>query len=200
MSKVKIAEKVLKENGGVATISDMIKSGVSHREVSRLCEKGDIIRLKRGYFISSSNIPFYEKIVSKLVPEAVISVESALFHYGYSDFVPRKLSITVPRSTSIRKLEIDYVSIKAYYVEKKYYDIGKETKIINDTLINIYDRERTICDCFKYRNKIDSELFNKAMKAYSEDMEKNVKNLLTYAKQLNVYYKLKEYMGVIING
>lgn len=33
----------------------------------------------------------------------------------------------------------------------------------NGVELAVYDRERTICDCFKYRTKLDNEIFNKAM-------------------------------------
>jgi predicted transcriptional regulator of viral defense system len=64
----------------------------------------------------------------------------------------------------------------------------------------IYDRERTICDCFKYRSKLDNEIFSKALKAYANDIKKNLNNLSTYAKKLRVYKKVTELMEVLLNG
>ena len=63
-----------------------------------------------------------------------------------------------------------------------------------------YDRERTICDCFKFRSRIDSETFNKALNAYANDEKKNLGRLSEYAKKLRVYNKVMELMGVLLNG
>ena len=41
----------------------------------------------------------------------------------------------------------------------------------------VYARERTVCDCFKYRTKLDNEMFNKALNAYAADKKKNLSNL-----------------------
>lgn len=64
----------------------------------------------------------------------------------------------------------------------------------------VYDRERTICDCFKYKNKMDSELFVKAVTAYVNDEEKNLRNLAKYTKMLRVSTKVRNLMEVLIHA
>jgi hypothetical protein len=64
----------------------------------------------------------------------------------------------------------------------------------------MYDRERTICDCFKYRSRLDHETFNKAINAYAKDKEKDLENLSTYAKKLRVHKKVTELLEVLLNG
>lgn len=155
--------------------------------------------MSRGYYKIASSSEFTdEQIIASTIPDAVISMESALFHYGYSDFVPRVWSITVPRTAS-RKLNTS-VPIKIYYVKDEIYNIGK-TEIREDkTPYFIYDRERTICDMFKHRGKIDAELFSKAVNAYANDEQKDLRRLSEYAKQLRVYKKVTELMEVLLNG
>ena len=70
----------------------------------------------------------------------------------------------------------------------------------NGVQLAVYDRERTICDCFKYRTKLDNEMFNKALNAYAADKKKNLSNLSNYAKKMRVYKKLMDVMEVLLNG
>ena len=70
----------------------------------------------------------------------------------------------------------------------------------NGVALPIYDRERTICDCFKYRSRLDHEIFRKALNAYAKDEKKNLQNLSIYAKKLRVYKKVNELMSVLLNG
>ena len=49
------------------------------------------------------------------------------------------------------------------------FEIGKTSGDFNGVQLAVYDRERTICDCFKYRTKLDNEMFNKALNAYAAD-------------------------------
>ena len=66
--------------------------------------------------------------------------------------------------------------------------------------LSVYDRERTICDCFKYRTKLDNEIFNKAVNTYATDDNKNLANLSKYAKEMNLYTKVMNVMEVLLNG
>ena len=127
-------------------------------------------------------------------------VESALFHYGYSDFAPRVWTVAVPRSISLTKLKLDVVPIRAYYIQNELHEIGKTAASFDGTELAVYDRERTICDCFKYRTKLDSETFSKAINAYVADDKKNLGNLSRYAKELGLYKRVMDLMEVMLNG
>lgn len=62
--------------------------------------------------------------------------------------------------------------------------------------VRIYDKERMICDCLRYRNKMDKEIFNKTIRNYIRDPEKNIPKLLEYADRLRVKKLAKDLMGV----
>jgi len=47
---------------------------------------------------------------------------------------------------------------------------------------------------------MDEEIFNKAIHGYANDSEKNVGNLIQYAKAMRVYNKMAGVMGVLLNG
>ena len=78
--------------------------------------------------------------------------------------------------------------------------LGKTTGEFNVIELSVYDRERTICDCFKYKSKMDNEMFNKAINAYVADDKKNLSNLSKYAKEMRLYKKVTELMEVMLNG
>ena len=98
------------------------------------------------------------------------------------------------------KLKVDSLAIQPYYMQPELYELGKITDNFNGVELPVYDRERTICDCFKYRSKIDNEMFNKALNAYVKDEKKNLTNLSKYAKEMHVYVKMMDVMEVLLNG
>jgi predicted transcriptional regulator of viral defense system len=201
VSKFDIIKKVIIKNGGLAKTADFVASGLSTYDVANLCKKGLIERIRHGFYqLPKTSDITEEKLLATLLPEGIICVESALYHYGYSDFTPRLWTIAVPRTISRTKLKIDAVPLKAYYIQKQYLDLGKVTADFDGVDLSIYDRERTICDCFKYRTKLDSELFNKAIYAYAADDKKNLANLSKYAKEMKIYRRVIELMEVILNG
>ena len=197
----KQVKEVIINNGGIAKSADFVAAGIRAADVVNLCNAGILSRVRHGYYeLTEKSEVSEEQLLATLVPKGIVCVESALFHYGYSDFAPRKWSIAVPRSMSRTKLNVDVLALQPYYVQVELYDLGKTTDNFNGVVLPVYDRERTICDCFKYRAKLDNEIFNKALNAYANDTEKNLSNLSAYAKKLRVYKKVTELMEVLLNG
>ena len=136
----------------------------------------------------------YEAFLSKRisVDTEVIPFMELIQHYN--------ARLAVPRSFSRAIKAMQEVPVKAYYVQNEFYHYGATVGDFNGVELKVYDRERTICDCFKYRSKLDSEIFNKAINAYVADPKKNLANLSKYAKDMGVYTKLMNVMEVLLNG
>lgn len=201
MNKKTLSKQVIIEKGGIAKTSDFVAAGIPAVDVVNLCNTGYLERILHGYYqLADWDPSSEEQLIATLIPKAIICVESALFYYGYSDFAPRKWSIAVPRSMSRTKLDIDALILQTYYVQSEIYELGKTTADFNGIILPVYDRERTICDCFKYRSRLDNEIFNKALNAYVNDSKKDLRNLSEYAKKLRVYKKVTELMEVLLNG
>lgn len=201
MDKKTLSKQVIIEKGGIAKTSDFVAAGIPAVDIVNLCNTGYLERIRHGYYqLADGDTSSEEQLIAALIPKAIICVESALFHYGYSDFAPRKWSIAVPRSMSRTKLDIDALELQTYYVQSEIYELGKTTADFNGVMLPVYDRERTICDCFKYRSRLDNEIFNKALNAYVNDSKKDLRNLSGYAKKLRVHKKVTELMEVLLNG
>lgn len=201
MDKKTLSKQVIIEKGGIAKTSDFVAAGIPAVDIVNLCNTGYLERIRHGYYqLADGNTSSEEQLIATLIPKAIICVESALFHYGYSDFAPRKWSIAVPRSMSRTKLDIDALMLQTYYVQSEIYELGKTTADFNGVMLPVYDRERTICDCFKYRSRLDNEIFSKALNAYVNDSKKDLRNLSGYAKKLRVHKKVTELMEVLLNG
>ena len=201
MDKKTFSKQVIIEKGGIAKTSDFVAAGIPAVDIVNLCNTGYLERIRHGYYqLADGNTSSEEQLIATLIPKAIICVESALFHYGYSDFAPRKWSIAVPRSMSRTKLDVDVLALQTYYVQPEIYELGRVTDDFSGVKLSIYDRERTICDCFKYRSRLDHEIFSKALNAYAKDEKKNLQNLSIYAKKLRVYKKVNELMSVLLEG
>ena len=194
-------KNIILQQGGIAKSADFVAAGISAVQVVSLCNEGLLERVRHGYYsLADHDIASEEQMLAKLFPKGIVCVESALFHYGYSDYAPRKWSIAIPRSMSRTKLEDNILPLQPYYVQQDIYELGKTSDSFNGVMLSVYDRERTICDCFKYRARLDPETFNKALNAYANDTNKNLQILSIYAKKLRVYKKVTELMEVLLNG
>lgn len=199
--KLDMIKNIVSNSGGIAKTADLIAAGISKNTLKELTENGVLLRIRHGYYQLADDIDISEaQYLAALLPEGIICVESALFYYGYNDFAPREWTIAVPRAIPLTKLKFDVVSIRPYFIQKEAMDIGKTEASFDGIALSIYDRERTICDCFKYRTKLDSELFSKAINAYVADDQKNLSNLSLYAKKIGIYKRVMDLMEVMLGG
>lgn len=177
--------------------ADLNKMGLLSREIAELVNIGKLERIKQGYYqLAESENNSDAKLISDLYPDGVLCMTTALFYYGYSDRTPLTWDIAVDRNTSKARFNIDYPYVKPYYIDKSHLDYGITEAVCEDYILKIFDRDRLICECIKHENKMDREIYNKAIQTYINDNKKNITNLLDYAKRRNIHKKVRERIGV----
>ena len=178
--------------------SDLNKISIYSKEILELVENGYIERVKQGYYriVEHTEDHSEAKLISQLYPDGVICMVSALFYYGYSDRTPINWDIAIDRNVSKARFNIDYPYVKPYYIDKAHLEYGVTEGQYEDCVLKIFDRDRLICECLKHENKMDREIYNKAIINYINDSGKNVTNLLDYAKKRNIHKKVRERIGV----
>lgn len=179
------------------TTAQLNKEKLYYRDIQRMLDEGLIEKVKRGYYHWIEDYGTSEvALINSLFPDAVFCMETALFYYKYSDRNPAEWNITVDKNTSRQRTNIDYPFVKAYRVEPALLSLGETDGIIEFTKVRIYDRDRTVCDVLRNMSKIDKEIFNKAIQNYVKDPQKNIPNLMEYAKALRVQKKVNDLIGV----
>lgn len=179
------------------TTAQLNKEKLYYRDIQRMLDEGLIEKVKRGYYHWIEDYGTSEVVlINSLFPDAVLCMETALFFYKYNDRNPAEWNITVDKNTSRQRTNIDYPFIKAYRVEPALLHLGEMDGIIEFTKVRIYDRDRTICDVLRNMSKMDKEIFNKAIQRYVNDPQKNIPNLMEYAKALRVQKKVNDLIGV----
>lgn len=179
------------------TTAQLNKEKLYYRDIQRMLDEGLIEKVKRGYYHWIEDYGTSEvALINSLFPDAVFCMETALFFYKYSDRNPAEWNITVDKNTSRQRTNIDYPFIKAYRVEPALLHLGETDGIIEFTKVRIYDRDRTICDVLRNMSKMDKEIFNKAIQRYVNEPQKNIPNLMEYAKALRVQKKVNDLIGV----
>jgi len=203
LSDIEQIRNIIEEAGGIARTADFNAFGYRNSVVSDMCKRGLIDRVRSGYYSlpqTEENNNREEYIIERLFPDGIVCMDSALFYYNYSDKTPLEWHIAFPRTVTRSRFDIAYPRIRYYMTQPHIFPLGKSYGDWNGAQLLIYDRERTICDCFRHRAGMDREVFIKAINAYAADEKKNVANLSHYAKELRVYKMVTELMEVLLNG
>ena len=195
--EIKILSDIFKDYDYVMTTAQLSSVKLYYRDIQRMLNEGLIEKIKRGYY---HWIESYGKdeivIINRLFPDGVLCMDTALFYYKYSDRTPAEWHITIDKNTSRQRTQVEHPLIKAYRVESELLTLGEANGEIDSQKVRIYDRDRTICDVLRNMNKMDKEIFNKAIQGYVKDPKKNIPNLMQYAKALRVQKRLKDIIEV----
>lgn len=194
---IKALRKIFVDYGYVMTTAELQAERLYYADIQLMMAEGLVEKVKRGFYHWIEDWNGNEVvIINRLFPDAVLCMETALFHYEYSDRNPAEWNIAIDKNVSKQRTKIDYPFVKAYRIEPALLPLGEVKGEINSTGVRIYDRDRTICDVLRNMNKMDKEIFNKAIQGYVKDLKKNIPNLIQYAKALRVQKRVKDLIGV----
>lgn len=190
-------KKIFDLYGGMMRTKDLQKEKIQYRTLQRLIDQEVVEKVRYGYYQWINPEDFSEVgTVIRLFPDAVFCMETALRYYEYSDRTPAEWHLAVSKDSGKSRFKIDYPFVKPHYMEPSWLEVGLTSGTMDGNKVRIYDKDRVICDCLRYRNKMDKEIFNKAVQRYIADPEKNIPHLLEYAEVLRVKKIVKELIGV----
>ena len=197
MHDVQYYKSIFDKYGGMMRTTQLAEEKIFYPQREKLIVDGYVEKIRRGYYQWINPDDFSEVgTVIRLFPDAILCMDTALRYYDYSDRTPGGWHLAVSKDSGKSRFRIDYPFVKPYYVEPAVLELGLTTGTMDGHAIRIYDKDRLICDCLRYRNKMDKEIFNKAIQKYIADPEKSIPKLMEYAGPLRVKKLAKDLIGV----
>ena len=197
MHDVQYYKSIFDKYGGMMRTTQLAEEKIFYPQREKLIADGYVEKIRRGYYQWINPDDFSEVgTVIRLFPDAILCMDTALRYYGYSDRTPGDWHLAVSKDSGKSRFTIDYPFVKPYYVEPAVLELGLTTGTMDGHAIRIYDKDRLICDCLRYRNKMDKEIFNKSIQKYIADPEKSIPKLMEYAGPLRVKKLAKDLIGV----
>lgn len=197
--KIKEARSVLKNHSGVMRTKDILSHGIHCRTLYAMVESGEIERLSRGLYKLTEQPPLGNPdivTVAKKVPEGVICLISALAFHNITTQIPHEIYLAINRESWTPKVE--YPPIKTFRFPSKAFSEGIEKHDVDGFPVRIYCPEKTLADCFKYRNKIGLDTAIEALKLYKERKKFRVPEIMRYAKICRMQKVMKPYLEALL--
>lgn len=187
---------------GILKTREAIRCGIHPRTLYQMRDQGIIEQIARGLFrlaklSSISNIDLVT--TAKQAPKGIICLISALDFYGLTTHIPHFVDIAYRRNC--RAPSIKHPPIKIFRYSDKSYNLGIEHHVIDGIAVAIYSPEKTIVDCFKFRNKIGLDTAIEALKNYWSRKSKtpNLNIIMKYASICRVEKIIRPYLESLIN-
>ena len=194
MTKQSQIENIFIENGGIARLKDITQKNINKYHLYKMVKNGRVERIKQGLY-KLTEYPTDEHVdVMQLVPSGIFCLYSAWYYHGLSTYVPYKYHVAIEKKNKVKLPE--YPPIKLYYRNKSSLELG--VALQEETQIQITDKEKSICDAMRFRNKIGIDLFREVISNYIESKERNMEKLLSYAKHLKIKGLMQNYLEILI--
>jgi predicted transcriptional regulator of viral defense system len=186
----------LKQNSGFLRSADSLTDTEKYH-LRQLIKKGIVSRVKRGlYRLNESSGNFQEAEVARIVPPGIFCMFTAWSHYELTTHISAEYHIAIPRSNKI-VLPV-YPPVKLYYWSLETFNLGKISREMNGSLVNIYDLERSVCDAVKFRHRIGFDILSEILRNYVRRKDKNLDKLLKYASILRISTTLNQLLQVML--
>ena len=192
-------EEIFRKHGGQLRMSEAIKHGITRYTLYSLRDNGVIEQVSRGIYRLLELPPVGNPdlvTVSLRFPDAVICLVSALAYHDITTQIPHEVSVAVPRDS--RAPALDYPPIRTHRFSNEAYQPGIEKHLIDGVPVKVYSHEKTLADCFKFRNKIGMDVVLEALKLYKTRRKFNLGDLLKYAKICRVEKVMRPYLEAMI--
>jgi predicted transcriptional regulator of viral defense system len=180
---------------GLARPRDLTRLGLRREYVQRLTERGALVRVARGlYAVPDAEISAHRSLVevARVVPAATVCLLSALRFHELTTQAPPEVWVALdvhawrPRGTPF--------PVRTVYFSGAALTSGADVHKIDGVPVRIYSAAKTVADCFKYRNKIGTEVAVEALKDYLKKYRRGVDALWRFAKICRVANVMRPYL------
>jgi predicted transcriptional regulator of viral defense system len=193
------ARSLFRRHGGVLRTKDALRLGIHPETLYKLRNTGELARLGRGLYRLSDLPPLGNPdlvTVAMKVPSSVICLISALAFHELTTQIPHEVYLALPRGAEPPRL--DHPPIRVFWFTKRVFEFGLEAHKLDGVQVRIYSPEKTVADCFKYRNKIGLDTAREALKLYLERGKKKLDALLEAAEVCRVSKVMRPYLEALV--
>ena len=180
---------------GYISTAELLREGLTNRQISEFVANGMLEKICYGIYwfncadyVKPDDYKAIEICLSD--PRAVLCADSACFYQKLIDVEPPSVSIATPRDDR-SKIVMNFPVTRHYYSENHF----KEQQEIIHTAFGqytVYNIERSVCDCIRFKNDIDDHIFCLVIECYRKQ-ENTRERLSQYAQQLHMLNQIQKY-------
>ena len=197
MSLTEKAKDVFSTHGGTLRTTEALAAGIHPRTLYAMRDTGQIEALARGVFRLASFPPLANPdlaTVAKRIPHGVICLISALAFHELTTQIPHEVHVAISRTA--RNPRLAFPPLRIYRFSSETFDAGIMTQIMDGIPIRVYNPEKTLADCFKYRSKIGMDVVLEALRAYRRQ-HPQFQRVLEYARICRVERAMRPYLETL---
>lgn len=197
MTRFEVLDNLVENGNGYLCTAQVIAAGVSKPILAEYASQRKMARIAQGIYLAEDAWPDELYLLCLSNSRVVFSHETALMLHGLMEREPKITSVTVKAGYNASHLRRR--GIRVYQVKPDVYDLGiVEVQTSFGNTVRSYDMDRTICDILRYKDAMDVQVFQYAMKEYMGSSQKNLNHLMVYAKRFRIESAVRTYTEVML--
>ncbi|HLV01046.1 MAG TPA: type IV toxin-antitoxin system AbiEi family antitoxin domain-containing protein [Acidobacteriota bacterium] len=197
--RISRAKSVFRDHGGILRTSQAIREGIHPRTLYEMRDAGLIERLSRGLYRLADLPPLEDPdfvSVALKVPGGVVCLISALAFHDLTTTIPHEVYLALEKGAE--RPQFRHPPVRLFWFSPETFRAGIETHQIDGGEVRIYTPEKTLADCFKFRNKIGLDVALEALKRYQHRHTFNLERLIHFARICRVENVMRPYLETLV--
>jgi predicted transcriptional regulator of viral defense system len=191
--------ELFREHGGTLRMSDALRLGINRRTLYGMRDAGLVESVARGFYRLADQEPLAHPdlvAVAARVPLGVLCLISALSFHDLTTQVPHVIDIALERGA--RRPRVDYPPTRFFWFSGPSFHEGIEVHELDGISVRVYDPEKTIADCVRYRNQIGMDIVIEALRSWGERRAHKLDAMMRYARIRHVERTVRPYLEAMI--
>ena len=187
---------VMAAQKGIFRARDLANLNLPRGELAKLVDDGRLLQLSRGLYTLPDRVLTEQSTLAEVAikfPQSIFCLLTALQMHGLTTQSPHQVWLAV--DVKARAPHMQYPPLKVVRFSGEALASGVQTKVIDDVVnICVTDIEKTIVDCFKYRNKIGIDIAIEALQEAWRSKRMSMDKVWEYAKICRVNNVMRPYL------
>lgn len=194
-----IIKNIIIENDGFITGKELTERGIPSIYLTRYAKENNLKKVARGVYAVEEWIidPYF--VFQYTYPKFIYSFNSAIYLHELGDILPNYLEVTGPINYRPYPKKKEGIFTHTDTVSESYNLGIIEVNTPLGNIVKVYDKEKTICDLIRNKEKVELEVYVKALNIYAKSKNKDVNKLMRYAKIMKIEEEVLNQMEVILN-
>lgn len=193
------ADGVFRKYGGILRTSEAIRAGIHPETLYAMRDDGTLEKVSRGLYRLADKGPLSNPdlaTIAKRIPNGVVCLISALSFHDITTQIPHEVYVALENGTEEPRL--DYPPIQTFRFSGKAFSEGIEIHKLDGVYLRVYSPEKTLADCFKFRNKIGLDTAIEALRLYREQRNIKVGEIMRFASICRVTKVMRPYLEAVV--
>ena len=161
-------------------------------------DQGELERVGRGLYVpTNARATVHHTLVeaAKRVPHGVVCLPSALQFHHLTTQSPHEVWLAI--DVKARKPKTDWPRLRIVRFSGVALRFGVEEHEIEGVVVRVTSKEKTVADCFKYRNKLGLDVALEALRDYLRSKRRSVDALMEAAVASRVTNVMRPYLEAL---